>query len=124
MDFKTDEVADDKKRGVVERFVILVELFVCFLEVSTFGLVFPREEATLPYVGVTFISATGFGDALLVGIVSADFISLSWMRDIESFAEIAEVIGGCGTLGESAGVPLPDKVQEIDRHGAEAIVTD
>jgi hypothetical protein len=49
---------------------------------------------------------------------------MCWVRDIESLAEVAEVIGCGGTLGERACVPLPHKVQEIDGHRAEVIVTD
>lgn len=109
MDFEADEVADDEEGRVFERFVVLVELLISFLEVATFGLVLPGEEAPFPNVGETFIASAGLGDALLVSVVGADFVGLSRVRDFESFAEVAEVIRCGGPLGERASVPLSDK---------------
>lgn len=92
VDFEADEVTDDEKGRIVERFVILVELLVCLLEVATLGFVFPGEETALPYVSVAFISAAGLGDALLVGVVGADLVSLGGVRDVECLAKVTEVI--------------------------------
>ena len=41
------------------------------------------------------------------------------MRDVEDFAEIAEVLECRGALGEGAGVPLANEVQEIEGHRAQ-----
>ena len=116
MDFEADEVANDEQRRVFEGLVIFIELLVGFLEVATFGFIFPGEEAALPYVGETFFAAASFGDTLFVGIAGTDFVGLRGMGDVEGFAEIAEVLLRGGALGESAGVPLADEVQEVDGH--------
>jgi len=100
VDLEADEVADDEQRGVVEGLVILVELLVGLLEVATLGLVFPGEEAALPDVGVPLFAAAGFGDTLLVGVVGADLVGLGWVGHVEDFAEVAEVLGCGGALGE------------------------
>jgi hypothetical protein len=54
VDLEADEVADDEERRIFEGFVIVGELTVGGLEISTLGLVLPGEETALPDVSKAF----------------------------------------------------------------------
>jgi len=116
VNLEADEVADDEEWRVFEGFVVFVELLVGGFEVFSFGFVFPGEPAALPYVREALLAGAGFGDALFKGVGRADLIDFGGVGDAKGLAEIAEVLRRGGTLGERAGVPFANEVQEIEGH--------
>jgi hypothetical protein len=58
-----------------------------------------------------------FVDAELVdALVGADFVGLGGVRDVEDFAEVAEVPGRGGSLSKGGGIPFANEVQQVNWH--------